>query len=85
MAIYWYYPSKDALLDAVVGRWSPSSAARRRTRTRPPPANVATPADFIDALRTLAPRTAAWRTLPERVPLLASRRFTTEGDVLVRR
>ncbi|MBX3203250.1 MAG: TetR/AcrR family transcriptional regulator C-terminal domain-containing protein [Labilithrix sp.] len=79
MAIYWYYPSKDALLDAVVetlvaklGGAAADDAAPR--------ADVESPADFIDALRTLA---HAYRGLahayPNAFPLLASRRFATEG------
>lgn len=76
MAIYWYYPSKEALLDAVVETLvaklgSPAPEAR--------PAD-APPADFIDALRTLA---HAYRALahayPCAFPLLATRRFSTEG------
>jgi AcrR family transcriptional regulator len=68
MAIYWYYPSKEALLDAVVdelvGRIGDASAAD----------------DWIDALRKLA---HAYRKLahkhPNAFPLLATRRFATEG------
>jgi AcrR family transcriptional regulator len=68
MAIYWYYPSKDALLDAVVdelmshvGRVSPSK-------------------DWVEALREIA---RAYRGLarkhPNAFPLIATRRFTTES------
>lgn len=73
MAIYWYYPSKDALLDAVVetlvGKMSgPSKPVAER------------PLDFIDALRELA---VAYRGLahayPNAFPLLATRRFATEN------
>lgn len=79
MAIYWYYPSKDALLDAVVETLvaklgGPAAAAGER------PSPSAAPADFIDALRRLA---HAYRGLahayPNAFPLLASRRFATEG------
>lgn len=69
MAIYWYYPSKDALLDAVVE----AMIARL-------PVEPATPGDWIDALRKLA---HAYRRLaqlhPHAFPLLATRRFATEG------
>jgi AcrR family transcriptional regulator len=69
MAIYWYYPSKEALLDAV------SEAMVSRIG---PPAKA--PIDFIDALRKLA---HAYRGLaheyPNAFPLLAMRRFGTEG------
>jgi AcrR family transcriptional regulator len=69
MAIYWYYPSKDALLDAVV---------ERLVGTLDAPS--AQPRDFVDALRRLA---HAYRGLahayPNAFPLLATRRFATEG------
>ena len=69
MAIYWYYPSKDALLDAVV------EALIARLPLEP-----STPGDWIDALRKLA---HAYRRLarqhPHAFPLLALRRFATEG------
>jgi AcrR family transcriptional regulator len=69
MAIYWYYPSKDALLDAVV------EALIARL-----PIEQSTPGDWIDALRKLA---HAYRRLahlhPHAFPLLATRRFATEG------
>lgn len=75
MAIYWYFPSKDALLDAVVetlvGKLEdrPSSSA-----------HAAPPADFIEALRRVA---YAYRRLahayPNAFPLLATRRFASEG------
>ncbi|MBX3219614.1 MAG: TetR/AcrR family transcriptional regulator C-terminal domain-containing protein [Labilithrix sp.] len=86
MAIYWYYPSKDALLDAVVetlvaklgGPSAPRDPARA-AEARPAPSEQE-PADFIDALRRLA---HAYRGLahayPNAFPLLASRRFATEG------
>ncbi len=72
MAIYWYYPSKEALLDAVV-----ETLVGKLKR----PANdVDRPTDFIDALRELA---HAYRALahayPCAFPLLATRRFATEG------
>ncbi|MBX3197675.1 MAG: TetR/AcrR family transcriptional regulator C-terminal domain-containing protein [Labilithrix sp.] len=80
MAIYWYYPSKDALLDAVVETLVAKLGGPATDEDEAPPANVATPADFIDALRTLA---HAYRGLahayPNAFPLLASRRFATEG------
>jgi AcrR family transcriptional regulator len=69
MAIYWYYPSKDALLDAVV------EALISRL-----PAEQPTPGDWIDAFRKLA---HGYRRLahqhPNAFPLLATRRFATEG------
>ncbi len=69
MAIYWYYPSKEALLDAVVDELV------QRIGGGPPPAD-----DWIDALRKLA---HAYRRLahkhPNAFPLLATRRFATEG------
>jgi AcrR family transcriptional regulator len=69
MAIYWYYPSKDALLDAVV------EALISRL-----PVEQATPGDWIDAFRKLA---HGYRKLahqhPNAFPLLATRRFATEG------
>jgi AcrR family transcriptional regulator len=69
MAIYWYYPSKEALLDAVVdelmarvGRVSPDAT------------------DWVDALREVA---RAYRRLahehPNAFPLAATRRFATEA------
>lgn len=69
MAIYWYYPSKDALLDAVV------EALIGRL-----PIEASKSSDWIDALRKLA---HAYRRLahvhPHAFPLLATRRFGTEG------
>jgi len=72
MAIYWYYPSKDALLDAVV-----EALIARLTGeiVQPSPAG-----DWIDAFRKLAHgyRQLAHRH-PKAFPLLATRRFATEG------
>ncbi len=69
MAIYWYYPSKDALLDAVV------EALISRLPIEPSDTG-----DWIDALRMLA---HAYRRLAHQHPhafhLLASRRFATQG------
>jgi AcrR family transcriptional regulator len=69
MAIYWYYPSKDALLDAVV-----------ETLVTKLPLEPANPNDWIDAFRKLA---HAYRGLahqhPRSFPLLATRRFATES------
>lgn len=71
MAIYWYYPSKDALLDAVV-----ETLVSKLAPARPPAEG---PVDFIDALRGLA---HGYRALahayPKAFPLLATRRFSTE-------
>jgi AcrR family transcriptional regulator len=71
MAIYWYYPSKDALLDAVVDK----------LMDRVGLAVTGTPAgDWIGALRAVA---HAYRQIahehPKAFPLLATRRFATEG------
>ena len=71
MAIYWYYPSKDALLDGVVdllmagvGRAVVAAAAT----------------DWIAVMRAVA---HAYRgvshTHPKAFPLLATRRFASEG------
>ncbi len=72
MAIYWYYPSKEALLDAVVETLVAKLGS--------PTDGAAMPTDFIDALRKLA---HAYRGLahayPSAFPLLATRRFATEG------
>jgi AcrR family transcriptional regulator len=69
MAIYWYYPSKEALLDAVVE----ALIARM-------PIEASTPGDWIDAFRKLA---HGYRRLahlhPHAFPLLATRRFATPG------
>ena len=69
MAIYWYYPSKDALLDAVV------EALIARLPIEP-----SSTGEWIDALRKLA---HGYRRLahqhPHAFPLLAMRRFATEG------
>ena len=71
MAIYWYYPSKDALLDAVVDQLvAPVGGAA-----------VADAADWIGALRQIA---HAYRRIahdhPHAFPLLATRRFASEGS-----
>jgi AcrR family transcriptional regulator len=69
MAIYWYYPSKDALLDAVVE----ALIARM-------PIEPSISGDWIDALRKLA---HGYRRLahmhPHAFPLLTTRRFATES------
>jgi AcrR family transcriptional regulator len=71
MAIYWYYPSKDALLDAVVDLL----IAKMNPR-----ALLAEGDDWMNALRKLA---RAYRALaheyPKAFPLLATRRFATAG------
>ncbi len=71
MAIYWYYPSKDALLDAIVDKLMASVAA----------AVVATEtSDWIGVLREVA---HAYRRIahdhPKAFPLLATRRFASEA------
>lgn len=69
MAIYWYYPSKDALLDAIVDKLMAGVGA---TVTPKP--------DWIDTLRDVA---HAYRRIahehPRAFPLLATRRFASEG------
>lgn len=70
MAIYWYYASKDALLDAVVDRLiAPVRAELGR----------ATPGDFVATLRRVA---HAYRAIaidhPHGFSLLATRRFASE-------
>jgi AcrR family transcriptional regulator len=71
MAIYWYYPSKDALLDAVVEALV--------SRMAGPPGEIAG-GDWVGALRKVA---HAYRRLahahPKAFPLLATRRFATDG------
>ena len=71
MAIYWYYPSKDALLDAVVDMlMAPVAVAVASHKTD----------DWIGVLRDLA---HAYRRIahdhPNAFPLLATRRFASEG------
>jgi AcrR family transcriptional regulator len=69
MAIYWYYPSKDALLDAVVDE------LMSRIGHAAPDAS-----DWVSAMRDVA---RAYRGLsrqhPKAFPLVATRRFATEG------
>jgi AcrR family transcriptional regulator len=69
MAIYWYYPSKEALLDAVVDLL---------VSKMDPRAMEVHEGEWIDALRRLA---HAYRKLaheyPRAFPLLATRRFAT--------
>lgn len=69
MAIYWYYPSKEALLDAVV-----ESLIAKMGVTSFPEGG-----DWLDGLRKVA---YAYRGLaheyPNAFPLLALRRFATE-------
>lgn len=68
MAIYYYYPSKDALLDAVVDHLMESITV------------TGADTDWIAALRAVA---HAYRRLahehPKAFPLLATRRFSSEG------
>ncbi len=70
MALYWYYPSKDALLDAVVELLMQTVAAGIERE----------PDDWVAALREVA---TAYRRIahdhPNAFPLLATRRFATEG------
>jgi AcrR family transcriptional regulator len=71
MAIYWYYPSKDALLDAIVDKLMTGVAARIAG---------APTGDWIATMRGLA---HAYRKVahdhPNAFPLLATRRFQSEG------
>ncbi len=70
MALYWYYPSKDELLDAVVERMMAEVATVLDGDTR----------DWVNVLREVA---RAYRRLahthPRAFPLAATRRFSTEG------
>lgn len=76
MAIYWYYPSKDALLDAVVDLLV--SKLESPTLLGDARGALAEPKDFIDALRRLAHTYRALaHTYPNAFPLLATRRFAT--------
>lgn len=70
MAIYWYYPSKDALLDAVVDLMVSKMSVETVPRD----------GDWIEALRGLAHgyRALAHR-YPKAFPLLATRRFATRS------
>lgn len=67
MAIYWYYPSKDVLLDAVVDKLTENLAAALDGD------------DWIGVLRDVA---HAYRKIahdhPNAFPLLATRRFASE-------
>jgi AcrR family transcriptional regulator len=71
MAIYWYFPSKDALLDAVVDKLMSGVGALIAERKSD---------DWIGTMRSLA---HAYRQVghdhPKAFPLLATRRFATEG------
>jgi AcrR family transcriptional regulator len=71
MAIYWYYASKDELLDAVVDKLMESVIATLAARTHE---------DWIAVLRDVA---HAYRRIahehPNAFPLLATRRFASEG------
>ena len=68
MAIYWYYPSKDALLEAIVDEL-----------TAPLLAALARDADWIELLRGVAHAyRAIARAHPNAFPLLATRRFASE-------
>jgi len=90
MALYWYYPSKDALLDAVVellmaGVAAPienlgSAEGRSGAEGRRGEVIETEPTDWVAALRELA---TGYRRIahdhPNAFPLLATRRFATEG------
>lgn len=68
MAIYWYYPSKEALLDAVVDLLMSEIAPSAATES----------ADWVEGLRRIA---HSYRGIahahPRAFPLLATRRFAT--------
>ncbi len=70
MAIYWYYPNKEALLDAVVDELLSGVGVDA----------AAAGGDWVAAMRSLA---HAYRGLaqthPRAFPLLATRRFATES------
>ena len=69
MAIYWYYPSKEVLLDAVVDKLTSHLVLIARGAT----------SDWVAALREVA---HAYRRIahdhPNAFPLLATRRFASE-------
>lgn len=71
MAIYWYYESKDALLDAIVDKLMGSVGALIADEKTD---------DWIGTMRSLA---HAYRQVghdhPKAFPLLATRRFASEG------
>jgi AcrR family transcriptional regulator len=68
--VYWYFPSKDALLDALVDRLMRDVAGTLASEPR----------DWVGALREVA---RAYRriahTHPRAFPLLATRRFSSDG------
>jgi AcrR family transcriptional regulator len=70
MALYWYFPSKDALLDAVVDKLMTSVEIGERHPG----------GDWVGALRDVANE---YRRIahehPRAFPLLATRRFASEG------
>jgi AcrR family transcriptional regulator len=72
MAVYWYYPSKDALLDATAGLLV--------NRLRPLDPKTVEGGDYIDALRQIA---HGYRRLalssPHAFQLLTTRRPVTPG------
>jgi AcrR family transcriptional regulator len=74
MAIYWYYPSKEALLDAVVDELMASLGRLPKARAG------AREREWVGLLRRVA---HGYRGLahahPKAFPLLATRRFATEG------
>ncbi len=66
MALYWYFPSKDALLDTVVDKLIANIAPRA--------------GHWIDVMREIAHAyRAIARAHPKAFPLLATRRFASAG------
>jgi AcrR family transcriptional regulator len=80
MAIYWYYPSKDALLDAVVELLVGRLDTAPPSDAKPPSSRRSAGDGYIDGLRQLA---HGYRGLAHAYPnafqLLATRRFATEA------
>lgn len=71
MAIYWYYPSKDVLLDAVVDKLMVGVGAA--IADKPSDDWIATLRDLAHAYRRVA------HDHPRAFPLLATRRFASES------
>jgi len=82
MAIYWYYPSKEALLDAVVDELMSGLGRlpKSRTAARAGGGGGDGAGDWVALLRGVA---HGYRGIahahPKAFPLLATRRFATDG------